>query len=450
MVRLSSAVLLIFTFCAITQAQLTPFAMWQKRGPTDPCAQGSPALGTVCTGGAIYAGEFSGGKYMVTPGGCTNSATPTCNGSTDTVTKIWRGSTGSNVTIPGLETLASNSTKSTQRGSETTPIITAHSSISSNSAAHYCENMSFGGYSDWYLPSKSELAYLLCKADASSYNSLHPPEEPNCTGYGGKTSELLGFAPQGYWSSSVKDADIVWVHYFDTGWQGEANKSWGFYLRCIRRFETVDRTTPTYVTTSNSVSWLPNSTTPSGVRVNKPGSLAVGDLMVVFIGLDIIEDVTPPSGWTYHHGGHMPMTHGTWGDFGNNVLTKVATADDVAASFFQFNFPTAGDDHDARITVYRNVDTNNPIADVTTNLGSGSTATFLSVISDTPNSLLVGLTGSFDGTGSNPSGFTSRYYAWTTRTSDRSQVTVGSSGNFTSTASQGWFSILMSIRGAPL
>jgi hypothetical protein len=181
-----------------------PFGMWQKKKAAVSCETGSPPVGTVCEGGAIYAGEFDGGKYMITPSGCNDSPTPTCNGSTDSLTKRWRGSSETDVNIPGLVNVTAAATKSTQRGHETTPIITAHGSISSDSAAHYCENMTYGGYSDWYLPSKSELAYIYCKAQVGSHSTSNPQEEPNCVGYGGKESLLQGFAAAGYWSSTQR------------------------------------------------------------------------------------------------------------------------------------------------------------------------------------------------------------------------------------------------------
>jgi hypothetical protein len=209
----------------------------------DVCDSDQVAIGAECAGGAIYAGEFDGGKYMVTPSGCTDSANPTCDGSMDPRNKRWRGSSGSAVDIPGLTniiphyiTITAASTKSTQRGHETTPIITAHSSIDSDSAAHYCENMTYGGYSDWYLPSKSELAYLYCKAQVSSHNTWWPQEDPDCVAYGGKTSELQGFAAAWYWSSTQSSNLHAWVQSFPGGRQATGRKHDINQVRCVRRY----------------------------------------------------------------------------------------------------------------------------------------------------------------------------------------------------------------------
>jgi hypothetical protein len=240
----------IMLYSSICLAQLVPFAFWQRNPINPSCTTGSPPIGTVCEGGAIYAGEFDGGKYMITPSGCNDSATPTCDGSTDSLNKRWLGSTGSEVDIPGLINVTAAATKSTQRGHETTPIITAHSSISSDSAAHYCENMTYGGYSDWYLPSKSELAYLYCKANVSAHNASNPQEEPNCVGYGGKTSELQGFASASYWSSTQRSFIDAWPQSFSNGSQFSFDKYFNSHVRCARRYYS-----PGEDITPNTIQW---------------------------------------------------------------------------------------------------------------------------------------------------------------------------------------------------
>jgi hypothetical protein len=129
-----------------------------------------------------------------------------------------------------------SSAKSTQRGDETTPIITAHDSISSNSAAHYCQGMTYGGYTDWYLPSKSELAYLYCKSNVGSHNTSYPQEDPNCVEYGGKTSELEVFDAGRYLSSTQRNTWDAWDQSFIDGEQGYINKENTRWVRCIRRY----------------------------------------------------------------------------------------------------------------------------------------------------------------------------------------------------------------------
>ncbi|NQZ02729.1 MAG: hypothetical protein HRT45_18860, partial [Bdellovibrionales bacterium] len=102
---------------------------------------GSVTIGTVCDGRAIFAGGVSGNDYMVTPGGCNDSATPTCTGGGDVVSKTWYGTGGSYVDITGVENLPLESTPSTNTGDVFTAAIVVDSSVGSDSAAHFCDAM---------------------------------------------------------------------------------------------------------------------------------------------------------------------------------------------------------------------------------------------------------------------------------------------------------------------
>src|SRR6478609_8652406 len=70
--------------------------------------------------GGIYAGEVDGYQLIATPGNCTDSLTPVCDGTTDSV------------------------------------LITKDIT----SPPNYCDAMSFGGYTDWYYPNLEELTQL--------------------------------------------------------------------------------------------------------------------------------------------------------------------------------------------------------------------------------------------------------------------------------------------------
>jgi len=80
-------------------------------------------------------------------------------------------------------------------------------------AAKVCADYTSGGYSDWYLPSKDELAKL----------------------YASKTI-LGGFAEMSYWSSSQADNNNAWCQFFNNGNQFSVSKSQTKYVRCIRSF----------------------------------------------------------------------------------------------------------------------------------------------------------------------------------------------------------------------
>jgi len=94
----------------------------------------------------------------------------------------------------------------------TTAII--NGCTSSTNAAALCYNLSSGGYSDWYLPSKDELNKL----------------------YLNKTT-IGGFSNVSYWSSSQVGATTAWSINFNTGTlSNTSNKSTLMYVRAIRKF----------------------------------------------------------------------------------------------------------------------------------------------------------------------------------------------------------------------
>jgi hypothetical protein len=67
--------------------------------------------------------------------------------------------------------------------------------------------------SDWYLPSKDELAQL----------------------YAQRTT-VGGFSTGNYWSSSEYDAATAWLQSFSSGSQGNGYKDRAFYVRPVRAF----------------------------------------------------------------------------------------------------------------------------------------------------------------------------------------------------------------------
>jgi len=109
----------------------------------DQCKEASAVPGALCDGGAIYAGTYNKKRYMVTPGNCTDSATPICNGGPDGTQKKW-GAYG-----------VSAETKSSDDGAANTRTLVTR--YSGTEAAQYCDQMVFGGYSDWFLPAENEL-----------------------------------------------------------------------------------------------------------------------------------------------------------------------------------------------------------------------------------------------------------------------------------------------------
>lgn len=82
-----------------------------------------------------------------------------------------------------------------------------------NYAAYLCFNLVFGGYGDWYLPSREELNKL----------------------YLNKTA-IGGFSSGWYWSSSETTFEGAMAQNFGTGTQSAAGKIFTYYVRAVRSF----------------------------------------------------------------------------------------------------------------------------------------------------------------------------------------------------------------------
>lgn len=122
-------------------------------------------------------------------------------------------------------------------------------------AATFCEGLTIGGYSDWYLPAKNELEvlYYFLKpsttanntASGSNANAVSP--EPISTNYssgspaqtsagiGFRTGETDAFADDYYWSSTENDANGAWVQFFYNGTQYDRGKNNSCSVRAVRR-----------------------------------------------------------------------------------------------------------------------------------------------------------------------------------------------------------------------
>ena len=125
-------------------------------------------------------------------------------------------------------------------------------------AATFCEGLTIGGYSDWYLPAKNELEvlYYFLKpttnanntSSGSNANAVSPePISTNYTsgspaqtnaGIGFRTGEANAFVSDRYWSSSEDTgfpAEAAFTSFFSDGYQGNTNKSDAYYVRAVRR-----------------------------------------------------------------------------------------------------------------------------------------------------------------------------------------------------------------------
>ena len=88
-------------------------------------------------------------------------------------------------------------------------------------AARICANLTLGGYSDWFLPSKDEL------------NKMHLNiGRGNALGLG----NIGGFSVRDYWSSSEHVTILAWRQSLYDGDQGTNNKSGYHNVRAVRAF----------------------------------------------------------------------------------------------------------------------------------------------------------------------------------------------------------------------
>jgi hypothetical protein len=90
-------------------------------------------------------------------------------------------------------------------------------------AAELCLDLSLGGYSDWYLPSKYELNLM--------YRNIG---QGNALGLG----NVGGFANNYYWSSTEYDLGLAWIQDFFNGVQYNFQKDLNFnvFVRSVRAF----------------------------------------------------------------------------------------------------------------------------------------------------------------------------------------------------------------------
>lgn len=108
-----------------------------------------------------------------------------------------------------------------------------HTSGTTYPAAQACASYTGGGYTDWYLPSLTELNLMWENKGSINQASLAQS--------GGAAMATANQANQNlfaYWSSTEVDgnASAAWVVSFLNGYQNSSNKSTTLLVRCIRAF----------------------------------------------------------------------------------------------------------------------------------------------------------------------------------------------------------------------
>lgn len=178
---------------SVTIAKLN--GKWAVTAKTDDCVVGQSCWGT----GNIYVGVFNGHQYFTTPSGCNNSATPSCSGAPDSVTKAW--DTNGSPTTTGLTDPLDGAAN------------TAALSSTNFDAARFCDALSFAGYTDYYLPARFEMNFLLQNGVAVKMKY-----------------------PAFYWSSNEYDNANAWPFDMSGNQPQYSAKSVLRFIRCVRKF----------------------------------------------------------------------------------------------------------------------------------------------------------------------------------------------------------------------
>jgi len=204
----------------------------------------APALPT--TIGQAYGGGFYAGKIAVGGGGvATHYLIVAPKASGENSSRTW-GTYGVTTAQTSVIDGPTNSAVEAALGA-------------SYQAATFCEGLTIGGYSDWYLPAKNELEvlyYFLKPTTTDNYtssgsnaNAVSPePINTNYTisspaqtgaGIGFRTGETNAFSSSGYWSSTEASSTNAWRQDFGMvglgGIQSSNGKDLVTYVRAVRR-----------------------------------------------------------------------------------------------------------------------------------------------------------------------------------------------------------------------
>ncbi len=172
--------------------------------PTFCNGTSSPAVGTVCSDGSVFAGYSVDGNYPMYTTPNDGGLYPWNNGNSSgqTATSQLNGVTGNANTTASVALDSDSITGGTQP----------------HQAAQYCYDLVAHGKSDWYLPANSELDVL--------YTNRSAIGNFNLTG-----TDLVGY----YWSSTEQSTNEAYIYRFSDGYTGQWNKYWGNNVRCVRK-----------------------------------------------------------------------------------------------------------------------------------------------------------------------------------------------------------------------
>ena len=146
-------------------------------------------------------------------------------------------------------TTTAGTTSAFDGAANTAAMVTA--GIANHPAAEFCVNLSIGGFTDWYLPSRYELdiAYFNLKPSTSQNNpawgdniyavprrslknSLAFPIQTPITAF---NTSAEAFVAVGHWSSTESDGGNAWQVFFSSGNRSLNDKTNEIWVRAFRR-----------------------------------------------------------------------------------------------------------------------------------------------------------------------------------------------------------------------
>ena len=195
--------------------------------------EGPPTIIGQSYGGGFYAGQIS----TTGDGNATHYLIVAPKSSGQNSSKQWKTS---NTTTSGTTSVIDGPTNSSNMNDASHP------------AAQFCEGLTIGGYSDWYMPAKNELevCYYNLKPTTQSNNTSSgtntnavpsrgsnytsgTPAQTSATDF--QTGNTEAFASGAYWSSTEHSATSAWRQTFNVGTQYGPNKDNSLYVRAVRR-----------------------------------------------------------------------------------------------------------------------------------------------------------------------------------------------------------------------
>ena len=193
---------------------------------------GPPAIGAAF-GGGFFAGQISTAGNGVADYNLVIA--PKSSG--ENSSKTWKTS---NTSTSGTSSVIDGPTNSANMNNVSHP------------AAQFCEGLTIGGFSDWYMPAKNELEVCYFNLKPTTTNNetssgtntnavpsrgsnytAGTPAQTAATDF--KTGNTEAFAGNFYWSSTEGSSTNASVQVFNTGFQFTNEKISSFYVRAVRR-----------------------------------------------------------------------------------------------------------------------------------------------------------------------------------------------------------------------